>query len=307
MNSHSSFGALEDAIDELCKYTVYNLEVTGDNLKSYPDSQKDIDELTDRSSATAYHLQLMTSMGNREHELTYNERRNSSELGSYYPNSALDLANCSSLGELIEYARFVLYNIESKERHIETTPFRQTQSKQIHANARRRVYGNSARLKWRISMPKAFPVLERMGIVIGQETRCFGPSSENAKRGGYCVMKVSWSKENPFTGFEFDHWIACAFINQHLEEAFNEMSKHIDNTTSFGGFPHHQNVVTFLKEKYAYIQEYKDRITTRGAFLLQTINQQRCPSQGYDKDLDNKELMLKLEGTKTSESDYAID
>ena len=301
MSSHSSPNELGDTTDEIWKYAVYNLEISGDNLKSYPDSRKDVDELTDISSTTAYHLQIMTSMGNREYELKYNEARNSSELGFYYPNSALDLANCSSLEQLIQYARFILYNIDLKERESEITLLRQTPSKQIHAEARTRVQGYSARLKWRIPIPKGFPTLDKMGIVIAQETRCFGPSTASGKRGDSCVMKVSWSKEKPFAGFEFDHWIACTFINQHLEEAFNEISKLIENTCSVDEFPHHQKVIIFLKEKYSYTKDYKERIITRGAFLLRSVNQQWLPFQRFDKD-----SMLNPDYYKTNDSDYRI-
>lgn len=306
MDCKSSSAKLGEAIDELCKYSVYNLEISGDNLKSYPNSQKDLDELMDQSSATAYHLQIMTSMGNREHELRYNELRNSSELGSYYPNSALDLASCSSVEELIEYARFILYNVDLKEQHIDVTPFLQTKTKLIHAGVRRRVYAYSTRVKWRISMPKDFPVLEKMGITVGQETRCFGPSTETTKRGDYCIMKISWSEDKPFIGFEFDHWIACTFINQHLEEAFNEMSKSIEKPNSVDEFLHHQNVIRFLKNKYSYVTDYKERIMKRGAFLLESMNQQWHPSQGYDRNSDNKELMLNPDYSKISKGNYRI-
>ena len=308
MDFKTSEESLAEAIDELCRYSVYNLEISGDNLKAYSNSQKDIDKLKDQSSATAYHLQVMTSMGNREHELTYNEPQDSSELSAYYPNSALDLANCSTVEELREYARFVLYNVDLKERDIDTTQLPQTKVKLIHAEARRRVYTHSTRTRWRISMPKGYPILERMGISIGQETRCFCPSTEINKMGEYCVIKVSWSNEKVFIGFEFDHWIACTFINQHLEEAFNEISKRVESPTALNQFLHHENIINFLKDKYSYIRDYKQRITIRAAFILEMINKQWYPQEGYckDSDPDCKELMLRPDYSKISESNYRI-
>jgi hypothetical protein len=306
MDFKTSEDRLAEAIQELCKYNIYNLEISGDNLKPYPNSQKDIDELKNFSSSNAYYLQMMTSMGNREHELIYHERQGSSELRSYYPNSALDLANCSIVEELREYARFILYNTDLKERQIDTAPISQTKLKAIHAELRKRVYTHSTRTRWRISMPKDFPILERMGISIGQETRCFGPSTETNKMGEYCIIKVSWSNEKVFTGFEFDHWIACTFINQHLEEAFNEISKRVESHNALDQFPHHENIINFLKEKYSHIRDYRERITIRAAFILEMINKQWYPQGGYCKDSDSdcKELMLRPDYSKISEINY---